>query len=72
MDRLPPVPNSGLVVSDQRTIYIQLTQNGQTRGITVQDTDGPHVLRIYNFIDQLETVAQISQWTGGTLSQEAP
>jgi hypothetical protein len=72
MNRLPPVPSSDLVVSDQRTIHIQLTQNGQTRGITVQDTDGPRVPLIYNFIEKLETAAQIRQWTGGTLSKETP
>jgi hypothetical protein len=71
IDRLPRVPSSDLVVSDQRTARIQLTQNGQTRGITVHDTDGRPVPVIYNFIDQLETAAQIPQWTGGTLSQKA-
>jgi hypothetical protein len=69
--QLPSVPASPLVVTDQRTSYIQLTQNGQTRGITLKATDGPRVALVSSFIEQVETAAQTAQWTGGRLGQEA-
>jgi hypothetical protein len=69
IEQIPPVSSSALVASDSIMSRIQLTQNGQTRGITVRDTDGLRFQLTLAFIDQIETAAQIPQWTRGTIHQ---
>jgi hypothetical protein len=66
LDRLPPIPPTSLIVFDTSTRSIGLTQYGQTRGVMVDDTDGPRVPLVDTFIEQIETAAQIPQWTRAT------
>ncbi len=73
LDNLPPIPNPNLEVTDVQARSIFLKQNGQFRSVTVKDIeDGPRVPLVDAFIEQLESLGQVSYWVEGVNEYQRP